>query len=331
MSKELQVAVLGMGRIGKRHCKIIDRLKHFNLAATIDPRGEKWEDVEHFTSLHDFLHSENSVDIVAICTPNGLHAPQAILCLKNGFHVLIEKPMALNTESAEEIITRASRHKKQVFCVMQNRYSPVACWLKEILESEALGEIYMVDVRCYWNRDERYYRLGENNHAWHGDATLDGGPLFTQFSHFVDMVYWLFGDWKEINSLRESYRNGEYTEFEDTGVVNFRLGKKTLGNFSYTTASYDKNLLNAVTIIAENGNIRIGGQYMQDLISCDIEDYEIPMEIRRRIERSSFNNHIRVYENVYEVLLENTSITTNAYEGKKVVNIIDRVYTQNPQ
>lgn len=70
---------------------------------------------------------------------------------------------------------------------------------------------------------------------------------------------------------------------------------------------------------------------MQDLISCDIEDYEIPMEIRRRIERSSFNNHIRVYENVYEVLLENTSITTNAYEGKKVVNIIDRVYTQNPQ
>lgn len=326
----VKVAVLGMGRIGKRHCDIVRRLKNFKLASTIDPQEENELNIPHFRSFNEFLDSDIDTDLIAICTPNGLHSSQAVQCLKNNYHVLVEKPMALTSHSAEIVIETALQKNRRVFCVMQNRYSPISQWLKECLDEKLLGDIYMVDVQCYWNRDERYYLENGNRHAWHGDAELDGGPLFTQFSHFVDMVYWLFGEWQNIRSSRRSFRNKEYTAFEDSGIIQFDLDGGAMGTFSYSTATYDRNLMSALTIIAENGTIRVGGQYMQELITEDIATYEMPMEWQREIERPSTDNHIHIYENIYDVLYDNKSISTNAYEGMKVVEIIEQVYEASP-
>ncbi len=324
--KEIKIAILGLGRIGQRHSNIIRRLKNFKLEAYIDPRERQVQDISHFSSLEEFFAADIDIDLVVICTPNGFHAAQAVQCIEHGYHVIIEKPMALNTASAEQIIETALHHNKRVFCVMQNRYSAVSTWLKECIENNRLGEIYFVDIQCYWNRDNRYYLEQNKQHDWHGSAQMDGGPLFTQFSHFIDTVYWLLGDWKDIYSTRECFRNKAYTDFEDTGIINFRLGEKTLGNFTYSTAVYKHNLMSAITILAEKGSIRVGGQYMQELLSCEIEDYEIPMETLQAMERVPADNHIHIYENVYDVLYHEKSISTNAYEGMKVVQIIERIY-----
>ena len=99
------------------------------------------------------------------------------------------KAYGLDLGGCEKVVYISLRFRKQVFCVMQNRYSPPSVWIKEMVESGKLGQIYMVQLNCYWNRDERYYKPG----GWHGDAALDGGTLFTQFSHFIDIMYWLFG------------------------------------------------------------------------------------------------------------------------------------------
>src|SRR5215470_4069402 len=179
--KKIKFAIVGCGHIGKRHAKLVAENPHAELAALIDVKYPEQLDIDSFSvpfysSLTEFLQSGDA-DVINIATPNGLHAEQAIACLKNGKHVVIEKPMALHRSDGEEIIHTALQQHKHVFVVMQNRYSPPAKWLKQLVENGKLGKIYFVQLNCFWNRDERYYKRDEK--TWHGTKATDGGTLFT--------------------------------------------------------------------------------------------------------------------------------------------------------
>jgi predicted dehydrogenase len=130
--------------------------------------------------------------------------------------------MALSKADCEKVIHTALDYNKTVFCVMQNRYSPPSVWLKEITENKVLGDIYMVQLNCYWNRDERYYKPG----GWKGTQALDGGTLFTQFSHWIDIMYWLFGDIKNIQAKFADFNHQHSTAFEDSGFVSFDFERR---------------------------------------------------------------------------------------------------------
>ena len=150
---KINFAVVGSGHIGKRHAEMIKRDSEANLVAMCDVRSkEECElalfDVPFFQNLDDLLASNLEFDVVNICTPNGLHAEQAIQALKAGKHVVIEKPMGLTKESCERVIYTALQMNRQVFCVMQNRYSPPSEWIKSLVSEGILGDIYMVQVNC---------------------------------------------------------------------------------------------------------------------------------------------------------------------------------------
>lgn len=284
--------------------------------------------VAYFNSIEDFLVSGIEFDIANICTPNGLHAEQALKFLEHKKHVVIEKPMALSKADAEKLIFKALHVHKQVFCVMQNRYSPPSEWIKEMVESGKLGKIYMVQLNCYWNRDDRYYKP----ESWHGKKALDGGTLFTQFSHFIDIMYWLFGDITNINARFADHNHSSLTEFEDSGFINFDFVNGGMGSLNYSTSVWNQNLESSMTIIAENGSVKIGGQYMDKVEYCHIKDYSMP-ELKPTnpgndygAYKGSAQNHNFVIENVIEVLQGRAAITTNALEGLKVVEIIERIY-----
>jgi predicted dehydrogenase len=222
--EKIKFAVVGAGHIGKRHAEMIQRDAEAELVAMCDVRSMEACDtavyaVPHLNTMEELLHSGLDFDVVNICTPNGLHAEQAIAALKAGKHVVVEKPMGLTKESCERVIYTALQMNRQVFCVMQNRYSPPSEWIKSVVEDEVLGEIYMVQVNCYWNRDERYYKKG----GWKGSSELDGGTLFTQFSHFIDIMYWLFGDIEQIQGKFADFNHGDSTDFEDSGFVSFKF------------------------------------------------------------------------------------------------------------
>ena len=104
---------------------------------------------------------------------------------------------------------------------MQNRFSPTIKWLKDIIKSRRLGKINFVQANCFWNRNLKYYKQSD----WHGKTMLDGGPLYTQFSHFIDIIYWLFGDFSKIDSNFFKFNANEYVEFEDSGLIKFMLDK----------------------------------------------------------------------------------------------------------
>jgi len=333
-SEIVNFAVVGLGHIGWRHVEMIRRNPHADITAVCDIRSksdfpsDQFDGLVHYTDLTEMLSSHVEVDVVVIATPNGLHAEQALLCLEHKKHVVIEKPMALSAADAEAVIHKALSVSRQVFTVMQNRYSPPSQWIKSVIDSGTLGEVYMVDVKCFWNRDQRYYGRG----TWHGKRDLDGGTLFTQFSHFIDMMYWLFGDITNIQARFRDFNHAELTDFEDSGLVTFDFVKGGVGSLTYSTSVYDRNMESSMTIIAENGSVKIGGQYMNEIEYCHIKGYEMP-ELPPSNPANDYGaykgsaaNHAYVVENVVETLRGKSSITTNALEGLKVVGIIERIY-----
>lgn len=333
--KRVRFAVVGCGHIGKRHAEMITRDAGAELVALCDelPREELGIDayqVPFFSSLEKLLMSGIGIDVVNICVPNGLHASLAIKAIEAGCNVVIEKPMALTLADAEQVVYTSLKYRKLVFCVMQNRYSPPSVWIKQMVDSGKLGKIYMVQLNCYWNRDERYYKSG----GWHGNKLLDGGTLFTQFSHFIDIMYWLFGDICNIQARFADFNHKELTDFEDSGIVNFDFVNGGMGSLNYSTSVWDKNMESSILIVAENGSVKIGGQYMNEVEYCHIKDYEMP-ELPPTNPgndygpyKGSAQNHNFVIRNVVSVLSGTTTetITTNVLEGMKVVDIIQRIY-----
>lgn len=326
-----------MGHIGKRHAEMIRRHPQARLVAMCDivpaqQAGIADADVPWFNSIEALLVSDLEVDVVNICTPNGLHARQAILALEARKHVVIEKPMALTKADAEAVIFKALQMSRQVFAVMQNRYSPPSAWLKQLIAEGVLGDIYMVQLNCYWNRDDRYYKPGN----WHGTAQLDGGTLFTQFSHFIDTLYWLFGDITNIKAAFGDFAHRHSTDFEDSGTVMFDFVNGGMGCINYSTAVWDKNLESSISIVAERGSVKVAGQYMNDVVYCHVKDYDMPVLAPVNppndygAYKGSAANHHYVIENVVDTLHHRTAISTNALEGLKVVDIIERIYSLKP-
>lgn len=334
MNKKIKFAVVGCGHIGKRHAEMITRNEDAELVALIDVKdknvlGIEQYDVPFFNDLESYLEGNPEVDVINIATPNGFHAEQAMQVLEAKKHVVLEKPMALSKTDAEKVIFKSLQVHKLVFAVMQNRYSPPSIWLKELLESGKLGKIYMVQINCYWNRDDRYYK----SDSWHGKKDLDGGTLFTQFSHFIDLMYWYFGDITNIQTKFADFNHEKLTDFEDSGFISFDFLNGGMGCLNYSTAIWDKNLESSITVIAEYGSLKVGGQYMNEVEYCHIKDYEMPQLAPTNpgndygAYKGSAANHHYIIENVVDVIKNEGTITTNALEGLKVVDIIERIYS----
>jgi UDP-N-acetyl-2-amino-2-deoxyglucuronate dehydrogenase len=333
-SKEkIRFAVVGCGHIGKRHAAMVQNNSECELVALCDTKkkielGIQQNDVAFFNSIDDMLQNADKFDVVCIASPNGLHEEHALKALAAGLHVVIEKPMALTKSGCERILHEALHRNKLVFCVMQNRYSPPSKWLKSILQQNILGKIYIVQINCYWNRDERYYTPGN----WHGTKDMDGGTLFTQFSHYIDIMYWLFGDITNLRGRFNNFNHQQLIEFEDSGFISFDFLNGGAGCINYSTSIWNNNLESSITIIAENGTVKVGGQYMSDVEVCNIKDYVMPQlppsnppNDYGQYKGSAANHHF-IFENVVDVLKGRAAITTNALEGLKVVDIIERIY-----
>jgi predicted dehydrogenase len=331
--KPIHFAVVGCGHIGKRHAEMIARNPEAKLVAMMDAKGKEGlgidiYEVPYFNSIDEMLEAVPEIDVVNICSPNGLHASQSLAALRKRKHVVCEKPMGLSKANCEEVIFKALQMSKHVFCVMQNRYSPPSVWLKEMMEEKRLGDIYLVDINCYWNRDERYYK----KEGWKGTADLDGGTLFTQFSHFVDIMYWLFGDIENIQGRFADFNHKDITAFEDSGIVNFDFVNGGVGSLNYSTSVWGQNLESSMTIIGSKGSIKVGGQYMNNVEYCHVEGYEMP-ELSESSPANDYGhykgsaaNHHFVIQNVIDTIRNRNVATTNALEGLKVVEIIERIY-----
>lgn len=330
--KTINFAIVGCGRIAQRHAEHIANFG--KLVAVCDVIPSRARDLGNiyscaaFERIEDLLTSSGDIDVVSVCTPNALHAQHSIQALEAGTHVVCEKPMALTSADCRAMISAASKAQKKLFIVKQNRFNPPIAALRKAVDEGWLGRIVNVQLNCFWNRTKEYYATSD----WKGKLVLDGGTLFTQFSHFLDLLLWLVGDVARIHVITKNFLHADTIEFEDTGVIALEFESGALGTINYTVNSHNKNMEGSITLFGEKGTVKVGGQYLNVLEYQSIEGHEITdiAECRPANEygfyQGSMSNHDKIFENVVEVLRRKADIATTAEEGMKTVALIERIY-----
>jgi predicted dehydrogenase len=324
-------AIVGYGNIGKRHATHILNNPNATLVAVCDINHQVQElipeGVPFFPSI-EMLLSQSDAEVVNICTPNYLHASQTIQTLNSGRHAVVEKPMALSSEDCSQMIVVAKQQGKMIFAVKQNRYNPPVQEVKQLIDEGKLGRIFMIQVNCFWNRSDAYYAES----PWRGKKAMDGGCLFTQFSHFIDILYYLNGGIDRVSGLTENFNHQSQTEFEDSGVFFMKAKNGAIVNFNFSTCAYQKNMEGSITFFAEKGPVKIGGQYLNTIEYQNLESGALPQinitakENDYGLYKGSMSNHDQVIQNVIDVLVNNARMMTTAEDGREVVHIIEQMY-----
>ncbi|MBS1730825.1 MAG: Gfo/Idh/MocA family oxidoreductase [Bacteroidetes bacterium] len=331
VKKQIKFALIGCGRIAHRHAAVMQ--SHGIIQAVCDIDSFKADtfakqfNARSYHDLQDLLKAEKEIDLVAICTPNGLHASQSILCLQHQLHVLCEKPMALSVQDCKAMMAAADQFHKLLFIVKQNRYNPPVMAVKELLDNQMLGKISGIQLNCFWHRGADYY-----HQSWKGSKALDGGILYTQFSHFIDLLYWFAGEIKSVKSISKNFNHSSLIEFEDTCVAIATFQSGAVGTLHFTINSYEKNMEGSLTLFGDKGTVKIGGQYLNELEYQQISGHKIsglpagnpPNEYGNYT--GSMSNHDKVYERVCAALMQEGMVVTNSFESMKTIEMIEQIY-----
>lgn len=273
-SEVLSVVVVGLGHIAAKHAVVLAKHPRLRIVATVDPLLAKRtgsfvglsDDVIHGTDLGAVLNMldgqvEAKQRLVLVATPNGTHISLARVAVECGWHVLIEKPMGLDPVGCVKLVDIARRRGHVLAVAMQNRFGWAARTLKSMVDLGRLGELRMVQIECFWNRDEKYY----NASKWRGTRDLDGGVLFTQFSHFIDLLLWLLGRPEDFSLLASNQAHPGLELDHDTGVLSMRWSTGMLGTMAYTTAAPPGRAVSGFTLWGSEAGVRLTGQYMDRL------------------------------------------------------------------
>lgn len=330
MGNPVRFAIIGCGKIAARHAE--QAARHGQLVAVCDIIKEKADALAaiygsaSYTSFDQLLESEKEIDIVAICTPNGLHGRHSIQALNKGVNVLCEKPLCISSTEAGLMIQSAEKAGRKLFVVKSTRYNPALIGLKNILSAQQLGQLYSFQLNCFWNRPAAYYA-----NTWKGKTATDGGTLYTQFSHYIDALLWLLGDVKEIRGWRKNMAHQGIIEFEDSGIASLEMDSGVIGGLNWSINTFEKNMEVSLTIIAEKGNLRIGGEYMNKIEyqltgGLVLDAAQDGQANDYGFYKGSMSNHDKVYENLLIALQDNSHPFTNAQDGLRTVETIERIY-----
>ena len=329
--KKISFGIIGYGKIGSRHENKIHENIYCKLVSICDINKSRLKEIKNSNikvySVYNHMLNNNDIDVVSICTPNYLHSKMTIDALNAGKHVICEKPMSLSVVDCKKMIEASQRNNRHLFIVKQNRYNPPVNAVKKLLDENRLGNIINIAINCYWNRNRDYYYYSD----WKGIKSKDGGSLFTQFSHFIDLMYWFAGDVKSVHGFANNFTHPEI-DIEDTGNVSLKFANGAIGTINFTNCAYGKNMEGSITLFGEKGTVKIGGEYLNTLEYQKIENFEISNLPEGSgsndygTYKGSMSNHDKVYENVVDVLHYNGNIKVDGNEGMQSVKIIENIY-----
>jgi UDP-N-acetyl-2-amino-2-deoxyglucuronate dehydrogenase len=326
----IRIAVVGCGRISANHFKAIEAHKdNLQLTAVCDPdpaalhAATERYGVRGYASLSDLLQSPD-VDIVALCTPSGLHSNQAIQAAEAGKHVLTEKPMATRWQDGLRMVRRCDEAGVHLFVVKQNRRNPTLQLLRRAVERRRFGRIHMATINVFWARPQSYY----DSAKWRGTWEFDGGALMNQASHYVDLADWLVGPVESVQAYVATLARN--IQVEDTATVGLRWRSGALGSINVTMLAYPKNLEGSITILGESGTARIGGLAVNEIQHWEFADSDPDDE---RIKSASYETtsvyglgHPLYYDNVVKTLRGEAVAETDGREGLRSLELLIASY-----
>jgi len=278
--------------------------------------------VNGYLDLEQMLKSEE-LDLIAICTPSGIHANQTELCAKYGINVMTEKPMATRWQDGVRMVKACDEAAVRLFVVKQNRHNDTLRLLKRAILEKRFGKIHMVHLNVFWTRPQEYYDQAE----WRGTWEFDGGAFMNQASHYVDLLDWLIGPIDKVQAMMSTTRD---IEVEDTGVLNVKWRNGALGSMSVTMLTYPKNLEGSIVILGEKGTVRVGGVAVNEIQHWEFDeskDYDDQVKDANYQTTSIYGfGHPLYYKNVVEVLQGDTEPETDGREGLKSLEVLIAAY-----
>ncbi len=323
--------LIGCGRIGERHAGLISSFGRLKAVCDIEPekvfRFSAHYNAVPYSNLDDLLEQEDNIDVIVICTPNALHASQSVAALNKGFHVLCEKPMALQVSDCHKMVNAALLNGRMLLIVKQNRYNPPVVYLKSLMEKGVLGRIYSMSLQCYWNRGDSYY-TGSN---WKGTLDLDGGIMYTQFSHFIDIACLLFGKLDCIGAMGSNFVHKNLIEFDDTIVAIVAFEQGVLGTMHFSINAFERNMEGSLTVLGEKGAVTIGGEYLNKLTFHNVKDIDIPYLANEGVVnhygdyKGTMNNHSMVYANLTASLNKSQLLHEELHSSVVTIDAIQSV------
>ena len=324
-----RVGLVGCGRISKNHVDALKRVDGLTLVAVCDIDAERAEKAgaEHgvpwFKSLDDMLR-DGKCDVVAICTPSGVHSANGIAAAKAGKHVVTEKPMAISLAQADELVKACDDAGVHLFVVKQNRLNPPIQLLKRAIDKGRFGRIYMANVTVRWTRPQEYY----DAEPWRGTWEFDGGAIMNQASHYVDLMQWLVGPVESV--LAKTATQARKIEAEDSGIGILKFRSGALGVIEVNVLTYPKNLEGSITILGETGSVKIGGTAVNRVEHWTFASYD---DDDKLVESANTNppnvygfGHEGYYRNVLAVLRGQAKAETDGRAGRKSLELILGIY-----
>jgi UDP-N-acetyl-2-amino-2-deoxyglucuronate dehydrogenase len=330
VGRRLRLGVIGCGRISKNHFASIERhAEEMELvsvcdvdSAVLDAHAREYK-VRPYRCIEEMLQKEK-LDLVALCTPSGVHPEQAILAAKYKVHVVTEKPMATRWQDGVRMVKACDEAGVRMFVVKQNRRNTTLLLLKRALNEKRFGRIHMVHLNVFWTRPQSYYDQGN---GWRGTWEFDGGAFMNQASHYVDLLDWLIGPVEKVQAMMSTTRD---IEVEDTGVLNVKWRNGALGSMSVTMLTYPKNLEGSITVLGEKGTVRIGGVAVNEIQLWQFEeakDYDAEIQAANYETTSVYGfGHPLYYKNVIDVMRGMAEPETDGREGLKSLELLIAAY-----
>jgi UDP-N-acetyl-2-amino-2-deoxyglucuronate dehydrogenase len=330
--RKIRVALIGCGRISAKHLEAIaEHQEHLELVAVCDEvmeravaSAELWG-CKAYADISQMM-DECSLDLVAVATPNGLHPSHVIFVAGYGVNVITEKPMALSLADGMRMIEVCKHAGVGLFVVHQNRFNDTSWHISQALKEVRFGRIYMVSSNVFWNRDQSYY---EKEGSWHGTKALDGGAFYTQASHYIDFMQWVVG-YKPRSIFANFKTLARNIETEDSGVATIEWENGTLGSIDVTMLTYPRNLEGSITILGENGTVKIGGVAMNQILHWEFLDQR-PADVE--VMQSNYDTtsvygfgHARYYENVISALRGVAKPMVDGQEGLHSLRLLVGMY-----
>lgn len=334
MQREIyKVGLIGCGRIAKVHAEAVKQTQGLELSGVCDIEESKYREFEEKYKVKGYgdfkmLLSKEKPDLIAIATPNGTHYSIASACIDRGFHILLEKPVTIKVEDAEDLVKRAQKERRNFFAVKQVRYNPSIQILKSAVADNKLGRIFGASLVIRWTRPQEYF----DNSLWRGTLDQDGGTLLNQGIHYVDIMQWIAGDVKSVFGTAKTMFHEIDIEDMVFGLLKFDSG--ALGTIEFTINTFPHNLECSISVLGEKGSVKLSGSAMNKIELWEVKDMPKPVVPEgfsphiydHGLYQGSCPNHMHVYKNVVRILRgENTDFVDGA-EAIRSLKIVKSLY-----
>ncbi len=333
--KPITLGIIGCGRIAKKHAEAISKLENAKIIACCDiieerakKFSEKYNIPQYYVKYSDLL-ANNKIDVIIIATPNGLHSQIGIDAAKKKKHIVCEKPIATNLKDADNFINECDLNKVNLFVVKQQRLNPIMKLLKNSINKNRFGKIYLVQSNVFWQRPQSYY----DSEDWRGTWKLDGGAFTNQAIHYVDALYWLIGPVQSVMGFTKTM--ARKIEVEDTGVAILNFNNGVLGSINVTMLTYPKNFEGSIIILGDKGTVKIGGKALTKIEKWEFANYDdddrIIEEIFAQNKPIFFDGHYEYYKNVINTLDGSCKASTDGKSARKSLEIIQAIYKSSKE